>query len=140
MGDTGLLVSHAFDENELFEDEIYKQVLAGKLGLNEGMLYENVISQMLVANGHRLFFYTQYNEEKKRNDIEIDFIISNKSKTKYKIFPIEVKSGTNYSVKSLIKFKEKYGSRIGCGYVIHTRNLSVKEDIIRIPPYMTICL
>ncbi len=140
MGDTGLLVSHAFDENELFEDEIYKQVLAGRLGLNEGMLYENVISQILAANGHRLFFYTQYNEEKKRNDIEIDFIISNKSKTKYKIFPIEVKSGTNYSVKSLIKFKEKYRSRIGCCYVIHTRNLSVKDDIIRIPPYMTICL
>ena len=31
MGDTGLLVSHAFDENELLEDEVYKQILAGKL-------------------------------------------------------------------------------------------------------------
>ena len=27
MGDTGLLVSHAFDENELLEDEVYKQIL-----------------------------------------------------------------------------------------------------------------
>ncbi len=50
MGDTGLLVSHAFDENELLEDEVYKQILAGKLGLNEGMIYENAIAQMLVAN------------------------------------------------------------------------------------------
>ena len=98
MGDTGLLVSHAFDENELLEDEVYKQILTGKLGLNEGMLYENAIAQMLVANGHRLFFYTHYNEEKKRNDIEIDFIISNNSKTRYKIFPIEVKSSVNYSM------------------------------------------
>lgn len=140
LGDTGLLVSHAFDENELLEDEVYKQILAGKLGLNEGMLYENAIAQMLVANGHRLFFYTHYSEEKKRNDMEIDFIISNNSKTKYRIFPIEVKSGSNYSVASLTRFKEKYKGRIGCCYIIHPRNLIVKEDILCIPPYMTICL
>lgn len=140
MGDTGLLVSHAFDENELLEDEVYKQILAGKLGLNEGMLYENMIAQMLTANGHRLFFYTHYNEVKKRNDIEIDFIISNNSKTKYKMYPIEVKSGTNYSIESLLRFREKYRSRIGECYIIHPRNLTAKEDILCIPPYMTICL
>lgn len=140
LGDTGLLVSHAFDENELLEDEVYKQILAGKLGLNEGMLYENMIAQMLTSNGHRLFFYTHYNEEKRRNDIEIDFIISNNSKTKYKMYPIEVKSGTNYSVESLLKFRDKFKSRIGECYIIHPRNLTVKEDILCIPPYMTICL
>ena len=140
LGDTGLLVSHAFDENELLEDEVYKQILAGKLGLNEGMLYENMIAQMLTSNGHRLFFYTHYNEEKRRDDIEIDFIISNNSKTKYKMYPIEVKSGTNYSVESLLKFREKFKSRIGECYIIHPRNLTVKEDILCIPPYMTICL
>ena len=140
LGDTGLLVSHAFDENELLEDEVYKQILAGKLGLNEGMLYENMIAQMLTSNGHRLFFYTHYNEEKRRNDIEIDFIISNNSKTKYNMYPIEVKSGTNYSVESLLKFREKFKSRIGECYIIHPRNLTVKEDILCIPPYMTICL
>lgn len=140
LGDTGLLVSHAFDENELLEDEVYKQILAGKLGLNEGMLYENMIAQMLTANGHCLFFYTHYNEEKRRNDIEIDFIISNNSKTRYKMYPIEVKSGTNYSVESLLKFREKYKSRIGECYIIHPRNLTVKDDILCIPPYMTICL
>lgn len=140
LGDTGLLVSHAFDENELLEDEVYKQILAGKLGLNEGMLYENMIAQMLTANGHRLFFYTHYNEEKRRNDIEIDFIISNNSKTKYKMYPIEVKSGTNYSVESLLRFRERYKNRIGECYIIHPRNLTVKSDILCIPPYMTICL
>lgn len=140
LGDTGLLVSHAFDENELLEDEVYKQIFAGKLGLNEGMLYENAIAQMLVSNGHRLFFYTQYNEEKKRNDIEIDFIISNNSKTKYKMFPIEVKSGTRYSTESLNRFRDKFKSRIGGCYIIHPRNLIAKDDILCIPPYMTICL
>lgn len=140
LGDTGLLVSHAFDENELLEEEVYKQILGGKLGLNEGMLYENMIAQMLTSNGHRLFFYTHYNEEKRRNDIEIDFIISNNSKTKYKMYPIEVKSGTNYSIESLLKFREKFKNRIGDCYIIHPRNLTVKDGILCIPPYMTICL
>lgn len=140
LGDTGLLVSHAFDENELLEDEVYKQILAGKLGLNEGMLYENAIAQMLVANGHRLFFYTQYNAEKKRNDIEIDFIISNNSKTKYKMYPIEVKSSERYSVTSLLRFREKYKARIGDCYVIHPRNFTIHDGIICIPPYMAMCL
>lgn len=75
-----------------------------------------------------------------RNDIEIDFIISNNSKTKYKMYPIEVKSGTRYTTASLLKFKEKYKGRIGCCYIIHPRNLIVKDYIICIPPYMTVCL
>lgn len=140
LGDTGLLVSHAFDENELLEADVYSQILNDQLSMNEGMLYENAIAQMLTANGHKLYFYTHYSEEKHRNDIEIDFIISNNSKLKYKVFPIEVKSGKRYSTSSLLKFKEKYKQRIGECYIIHPRNLVIKDDIICIPPYMTICL
>ncbi|SEQ43467.1 hypothetical protein SAMN02910289_02014 [Lachnospiraceae bacterium RM5] len=140
MGDTGLLVSHAFDENELLENEVYRQILEGKLEINEGMLYENVIAQMLVANGYKLYFYTHYNEDKHRNDMEIDFIISNNSKLKYKMFPIEVKSGKRYSTKSLNNFMEKYKMRIGESYIIHPKNLVIKDGIVCIPPYMTIML
>lgn len=140
MGDTGLLVSHAFDENELMENEVYKQILSGKLGLNEGMLYENAIAQMLVSNGHRLFFYTHYDKEKKRNDVEIDFLISNNSKTRYRMFPIEVKSSSKYSMDSLNRFREKFKSRIGGCFVIHPRNLQEKDGILFLPPYMTMCL
>lgn len=140
MGDTGLLVSHAFDENELMENEVYKQILSGKLGLNEGMLYENAIAQMLVSNGHRLFFYTHYDKEKKRNDVEIDFIISNNSKTRCRMFPIEVKSSSKYSMDSLNRFREKFKSRIGGCIVIHPRNLQEKDGILFLPPYMTMCL
>ena len=140
MGDTGLLLSHAFDENELLEDEVYSQILNDKLSLNEGMLYENVISQMLTANGHKLYFYTHYSKEKHRNDIEIDFIISNNSRMKYRMHPIEVKSGKRYSTTSLNRFIEKYRSRIDKSYVIHPRNLLIKGDVLCIPPYMTICL
>ena len=140
MGDTGLLISHTFDENEISDNELYKEILLGKLSVNEGMFYENMIAQMLVASGHKLFFYVKYNEEKHRNDIEIDFIISNKSKLKYKIFPIEVKSKNKYSTKSLDRFKEKFHSRIGKCYIIHPKNLKVDNDTLYLPVYMTFCL
>lgn len=140
LGDTGLLVSHAFDENELLEKKVYKQILLDKLSFNEGMLYENVIAQMLVANKHKLYFYTHYNIEKHRNDIEIDFLLSNNSKLKYKLYPIEVKSSKKYTMSSLLKFKEKYKTRIGECYVIHPKNFSIKDDIVCIPPYMTFML
>lgn len=138
--DTGLLFSHAFDENELMEEEVYKQILGDKLGLNEGMFYENTIAQMLTANGHRLFFYTHYNEEKHRNDIETDFLISNNSKLKFKVFPIEVKSGKNYTTKSLARFTQKFKAKTGLSYIIHPRNLAEKDGVLCIPPYMAMCL
>ncbi len=140
MGDTGLLISHAFDENELAEENLYKQILLDKLSINEGMIFENAVAQCLVANGYRLFFHTEYNAEKKRNDIEIDFLISNGSKIKQKLFPIEVKSGTKYTTKSLDRFIEKYHGRIGQAYIIHTKNLCKKGEVLCIPSYMTMCL
>lgn len=45
--------------------------------------------------------------------MEIDFIISNNSRLKYKMFPIEVKSGKQYKTTSLNNFREKYKERIG---------------------------
>lgn len=140
MGDTGLLVSHSFSENEIADSNLYRNILFDKLSLNEGMLFENAIEQMLVSNGHRPYFYTSYNESKHRNDIEIDFIISEGGNIRQKIIPIEVKSSAKYSTVSISKFMEKYRSRISCAYVIHPRNLIVKDGIICIPPYMTICL
>ena len=140
MGDTGLLVSHAFSEAEIAEGALYKQILNDRLSINEGMLFENAIAQCLTANGYRLFFYTRYNEEKHRNDIEIDFLISNGSKTKPKIFPIEVKSGKRYTTTSLERFIELYSQRIGQAYIIHPKNLQATNQIVYIPSYMTICL
>ena len=136
MGDTGLLVSHAFSENEIMEDRLYKQIMDGKLSLNRGMLYENVIAQMITASGRKLFFYTRYSEEKHRNDIEIDFIISNNIKTKFRISPIEVKSAKNYTTTSLGTFKDIFKKRIDRQIIVHPKNYSEEDGIIKIPPYM----
>ena len=140
MGDTGLLVSHAFTEAEIETEDLYRQLILGRLSINEGMIFENAVMQALVCNGYRPFFYTHYNGEKHRNDIEIDFLISNKSKTKYKIYPIEVKSTEKYSINSLGKFMERFKGRIGQAYVIDTKNYRSKDGIVYIPAYMTMCL
>ena len=140
MGDTGLLVSHAFSEPEIADGELYRAILHDNMAINEGMIFENAIAQQLVSNGYPLFFYTRYNHEKHRNDIEIDFLISNGSKLKPKIYPIEVKSSKRYSTKSLNKFVETFHSRIGRAYIIHTKNLNIQNDILCIPAYMTFCL
>ena len=140
MGDTGLLISLAFGESELSDGMLYKQILHDNLSINEGMLFENAIAQVLASKNYSLFFYTHYNQESHRNDIEIDFIISNGSKLKPKIFPIEVKSSKKYQAKSLIKFKSKYKDRIDESYIIHTKNFKIEDDIIYIPAYMAFCL
>lgn len=141
MGDTGLLVTHTFNENDIENNNLYSEILTGDLSVNNGMIFENAIAQSLTANGYKLFFYTHYSKEKHRNDIETDFIISNNSKVTNKIFPIEVKSGEKYHTKSLERFIERYKDRIGVAYIIHPRSLSIKDNgIICLPSYMAFCL
>ncbi len=141
MGDTGLLVSHTFDENVKNDLGVYNAILNDKLSINKGMLFENVVAQMLVANGNKLYFYTHYSEEKHKNDIEIDFLLSSGSKVQNKIIPIEVKSTKRYKTESLEKFIAKFKDRIDTSYIIHPKNLFIKENgIICIPAYMTFCL
>ena len=123
MNDTGLLFTHAFDEYLEVAKSIYSSILQDKLSVNKGMLYENIIAQMLVASGHKLYFYNHYNEDKHRNDIEIDFIIISGDKTNVKISPIEVKSSKKYTTTSLEKFNLTFKKRISNSYIIHPKNL-----------------
>ena len=62
MGDTGLLVSLAFSENELITQEVYKSILNNRLSINQGMIYENMISQMLKSMNNELYFYSHYSK------------------------------------------------------------------------------
>lgn len=140
MGDTGLLVSHAFSENELATMNLYRDIIAGRLSLNEGMLHENLVAQMLVACGKKLYFYTHYNEQKHRNDIEIDFLVSNESKLSFKVMPVEVKSSKNYSAVSYGKFKGRFKERVGDSYIVHPKAFACDESGYKIPTYMLFCV
>ena len=102
------------------------------------MLVENIVSQMLVAAGHKLYFYSSYSKEDSTDCMEIDFLISKATTTsRHNVSAIEVKSGKNYTLSSLRKFKAKYGNMLGTSYVIHGADLRVEGDIIYLPLYMT---
>ena len=55
MGDTRLLISHAFDERGIVSADLYRKLMFDKLEVNEGMLVENIVAQMLRAAGHKLY-------------------------------------------------------------------------------------
>ena len=141
MGDTGLLISHAFDENGIVSEEVYKKLLLGKLEVNMGMVMENVVAQMLVANGKKLFFYSNPSRNDAASRMEIDFLISkSKISNRHNISPIEVKSSKKYTLTSLQKFKNKYSEQTFIPYVLHTGDYKESDGIVYLPLYMTMFL
>ena len=138
MVDTGLLISHAFDENGIVSEEIYKKLLFDKLECNKGMIVENLVAQMLTAAGHKLYFYSNPSRDEVSERMEIDFLIAkSKISSRHNISPIEVKSGKNYTLTSLKKFRNKYAEQTDTPYVLHTGDLKEADGIIYLPLYMT---
>lgn len=138
MADTGLLLSHTFDEKGIMSEEIYKKILFDKLEFNEGMFMENIVSQMLRASGNNLYFYSNSSRENNKDRMEIDFLIQKgKITSRHNISPIEVKSGKNYTTNSLNKFIKKYNQFLDTPYVIHTGDYKEENGIKYLPVYMT---
>lgn len=129
--DVGLFVTLAFRDKNYVENIIYNKLLSDKLEANLGYVYENAVAQMLVAKGNNLFYYTMGNNSS-NHLYEIDFLIS----TGNKICPIEVKSGNYRCHKSLDQFCEKFKSRIGNKYLVHTKDYKWENGINYIPVYM----
>jgi len=138
MGDTGLLVCQAFDENGKAGEGLYQKLLFGKLGANSGMLVENVVAQMLCASGHRLYFFSKSPGGLSDDRMEIDFLIAKRTTTsRHNVSPIEVKSGKNYTLSSLRKCIAKYGEYLSTSYVLHDMDLKEEGGIVYLPLYMT---
>lgn len=135
MGDTGLLVSQLIREGEETED-IYRALIYDKLSSNLGMIFENIVAQMLKAGGRELFFHEyKYVPEGTETEkkYEIDFIIVKNKK----ICPIEVKSSGYTSHKSFDYFIDKYPIKVQERYIIYTKDLKFTDGITYIPAYMT---
>ena len=136
MGDTGLLVTQIMKSQDNVDENIYKSLIFGKLGINQRMIIENMVAQMLKASGHDLYFhkyrYTPSDESNEKK-YEIDFLtVKNK-----KICPIEVKSSSYTSHKSFDYFVKKYQLKMQDRYIIYTKDLMQKDNILYIPIYMT---
>ena len=136
MGDTGLLVTYSFMDDRFTDNELYRDILLDRLHVNEGMLMENIAAQELRAHGHGLYFYSRSDTDNRENHMEIDFLIC-KGK---KICPVEVKSGVYRKHSSLDKFRNKFSSKIGESYILYTKDILVKDDVIHLPIYFTMFL
>lgn len=139
MADTGLLISHAFDEKQIVNEELYRKLLTDKLEVNAGMLIENIVAQMLAAAGHKLYFYSNPDKEDAESRMEIDFLIRKEPVTsRHNIIPIEAKSSTGYTISSLQKCVRKFGEFVTMPTVIHSSDSRMDENQIRyIPVYFT---
>ncbi|MBQ9864692.1 MAG: ATP-binding protein [Bacteroidales bacterium] len=130
MVDTGLFVTLAFWDKDFTDNIIYNQLLSDKLAANLGYVYENLVAQMLLAAGNRLYYYTFPTDNEKHN-YEIDYLLSRGNK----IVPIEVKSSGYRTHKSLDLFCEKYSSRIGERILLYTKDYQQDGPTTCLPVY-----
>ena len=139
MGDTGLLVTRIMQNRDDLDEDLYKSLIIDRLGINQGMILENMVAQMLRATGYSLYFHEYLYKpdgsamEKK---YEVDFLVVKKKK----ICPIEVKSSNYLSHKSFDYLVKKYKMKMEDRYIIYTKDLNYQDGIMYIPAYMTMLI
>ena len=139
MGDTGLLVTQIMKSRDETDEDLYKALIIDNLSINQGMVIENIVAQMLKVSGHELYFheylYTPEDSVREKK-YEIDFMTVKKKK----ICPIEVKSSGYMSHKSFDYLTKKYQLKMQDRYIIYTKDLKYKDEIMHIPIYMTMLI
>ncbi|MBR1442688.1 MAG: ATP-binding protein [Firmicutes bacterium] len=123
--DTGLLVG-SLDE-EVQEDLRYNK----NFNTYKGALYENVIADMLVKQGYKLYYY-----KNKKGTLEMDFFVRDVDS----LVPVEVKAGNN-STPSLNKLIEKDEfSDVKYGIKLGRSNIGFNGKFYTFPYFMTFML
>lgn len=125
FADTGILIGSLDDEAQ--------QDLRNNKNFNtyKGAIYENIVGDMLVKAGYKLYFY-----KNEKGTIEMDFMIRDKDS----LIPVEVKANDNatVSLNKLIdndKFKDiKYGIKL-CN-----KNIGFNEKFYTFPYFLTFLL
>lgn len=126
--DTGLLVA-SLDEEAQDDLRINRN-----LGTYKGALYENIIGDMLVKQGYKLYYYKQ-----EKNALEIDFFVRNADS----LIPIEVKA-SNAATASLTKLtsgksNNKYQD-VRFGIKLCMANVGFNGSIYTFPYFLTFLL
>lgn len=123
--DTGLLIAS-------LDEEAQEDLRANKnLGTYKGAIYENIVGDMLVKQGYRLFYY-----HSDRPAIEMDFFIRDADS----LIPVEVKAndGATASLNRLLnddKYNDvKYGIKLGY------RNIGFNGKFYIFPYFLTFLL
>lgn len=118
LNDTGLLCHLYGRETKL---AIINNTIKGNA---KGGIYENVISELLLKKGYKLYYYKSNN-----STLEIEFIIEKNGD----VLPIEVKAG-NDSTPSLNNFINKFNPYIA--YKLINGNVGIIDNKKTIPHYM----
>lgn len=121
MRDTGLLVS-------MLDDDTNYQIINGNLGIYNGAIYENIISDIFNKSGKKLYYF------EKNSTLEVDFII----KYNNMVTAVEVKSGDNTKSKILNSVMNNYG--VPYGIKLSSKNLGIKDNLLILPIYMSMFL
>ncbi len=66
---------------------------------------------------------------------EVDFLIRDGKK----IVPVEVKSSSSFTIKSLVDFRKVYSDKVGRGIVLHEGDIK-KDGEITYLPYFMVCI
>lgn len=125
FSDTGLLIS-------LLDEESQDDLRANKnLGVYKGALYENIVSEALIKEGYKLYYY-----KKDDGTLELDFFIRSANN----LIPIEVKAknGNSKSLKTIITSK-KYND-VDYGFKLSLNNIGYKDNIYTLPYFCTFLL
>lgn len=124
FSDVGLLTSR-------YSDQVKMAILNKEKSINNGALFENVVSQELLSKGHKEYYFNS----KKQG--ELDFVIELNGK----VVPLEIKSGKDYKRHSAlcnVLADENYG--IEYAYVFSERNVEVSGKKVYLPIYMMMFL
>lgn len=123
--DTGLLIAS-------LDEEAQEDLRANRnLGTYKGAIYENIVGDMLVKQGYRLFYY-----HSDRPALEMDFFIRDADS----LIPVEVKTndGATASLNRLLnddKYNDvKYGIKLGY------RNIGFNGKFYTFPYFLTFLL
>lgn len=135
LNDTGLFITLAFWDKDVTENIIYQKLLSDKLSADLGYVYENVVAQVLTANGNKLFYHTWPTESGKHN-YEVDFLLSRGTK----VWPLEVKSSGYKNHLSLDAFCKKFSSRVGERFLVYTKDYRKDGATTMLPVVMTLFL
>lgn len=125
FGDTGLLIG-SLDE-EVQEDLRYNK----NFNTYKGAIYENIISEILVKQGYKLYFY-----KNEKSTIEMDFMIRDRNS----LIPVEVKANdqATTSLNKLIK-DQKY-SDIHYGIKFANKNIGFNDYFYTFPYFLAFFL
>lgn len=123
--DTGLLIAS-------LDEEAQEDLRANKnLGTYKGAIYENIVGDMLVKQGYRLYYYRS-----DKPSIEMDFFVRDSDS----LIPVEVKAndGATASLNNLLK-EEKYPD-IKYGIKLGYKNIGFNGKFYTFPYFLTFLL